>query len=359
MHRGESARLTNPPSIKMPKLRVATLQLNPRIPTIDDNIARANHILSLAFPKSRSPDVLVLPEMALCGYNYKSAKQITPLLESVENPGPMLKWGQEISKRLHCFTVMGYPEWCAQKEQIFNSAVVFNRLGQVVHNYRKSFLYETDEVWGCAEGPGFHAFEMMEGVKASLGICMDLNPYKFQAPFSAFEFSSHCLKENVNLVICPMNWLHGHSPSIENSLDSEQKLVLARAFQKQIDQVQGDYAVNAEGANIQDYEEKLDYEDLHTPDFHNLNYWILRFFPFMNHPMKLLSSFQGKSTVVFCNRSGLEDTILYGGTSSIVQFNGSTGVSGYQSTDLTNKSVDVLAALGKGDEGILIRDVDV
>jgi protein N-terminal amidase len=270
----------------------------------------------------------------------------------------MLKWGEEISKKYECYTVMGYPEWCSSEEQIYNSAVVFNKSGKAVHNYRKSFLYETDEVWGCAEGPGFKTFELMDGVKACLGICMDLNPYKFKAPFNDFEFSGHCYRKHANLVICPMNWLHGQSPSIQESLDKDEKLDLAQKFQSELDRVKGEYVVNAEGSPIRDFEEKLDYNDLHTPDYHNLNYWLLRFFPFMNHLRKPFQ-FNGKITVVYCNRSGLEDKILYGGTSSIVQFNGSKGISGYQSIDLTNKSVDALGALGKGDEGILIREVDV
>lgn len=342
----------------MPRLRIATLQLNPRIPAVKDNIAKAEKILSLAFPKNESPDLLILPEMALCGYNYSSPAQVKPVLESVERPGPMLRWAEDISKKYGCFIVMGYPEWCSKQQQIFNSAVVLDKSGQVIHRYRKSFLYETDEVWGCVEGPGFKSFQLCDGVKASIGICMDLNPYQFKAPFTDFEFSSHCYEEGTNLIICPMNWLHGKSPSVQEGLTSDEKLALGAELQGALDEVDGEIVVNDKGSPIREYEENLAYQDLHEPDFHNLNYWLLRFFPFMNHARKP-ATFDGKTTVVYCNRSGLEDTILYGGSSSIVQFNGSKGFLGYNSIDLTNKSVDVLGALGKGDEGILIREVDI
>lgn len=349
-------------------MKIATLQLNPRILSLPENIARANSILQRAFPSVSAasaasataivkPDLLVLPEMALCGYNYKSPQHVTPVLESPDSPGPMLQWAQRVSRQYGCFTVMGYPE--AFNDKIYNSAVVYNRQGEIVHNYRKSFLYETDEVWGCEEGTGFTTFEIMDGVKASVGICMDLNPYKFKAPFNDFEFSNHCLRNEVNLMICPMNWLHGKSPSIQDSLSEEEKLERAKVFQSELDKVKDDIVINDSGAPIRNFEEKLDYNDLHVPDYHNLNYWLIRFFPFINHVKKFQFNSRARATAIYCNRSGLEDTILYGGTSSIVQYNGTAGLDGYLSFDLTNKSVDVLGALGKGDEGILVRDVEL
>lgn len=338
------------------RLKIATLQLNPLIGALEDNIARANSILSLAFPANGRPDLLVLPEMALCGYNYSSPQHVAPVLESLSDRGPMLKWGEEVSKKYGCFTVLGYPE--LKEGKIFNSAIVFGKQGEVIHNYNKSFLYETDEVWGCEEGKGFEAFELIPGVRASIGICMDLNPYKFKAPFTDFEFSQHCFDDNVNLILCPMNWLHAKSPSIMEGISEDEKRVCAKTQQQEVDKIKGVYSLNATGGPIENYVEVPDYTNLQEPDYHNLNYWLLRFFPFMNHAFKK-TTFKNRTTVVICNRTGVEDTITYGGTSSIVQFNGTSGLLGYNSIDLTNKSVSVLGSLGKGDEGILIRDVNL
>jgi len=57
-----------------------------------------------------------------------------------------------------------------------------NRDGTLLYNYRKHFLYESDEVW-AEEGESFKAIDLVntEGktFRAGLAICMDINPYKF------------------------------------------------------------------------------------------------------------------------------------------------------------------------------------
>ncbi|CCH46165.1 Nitrilase-B [Wickerhamomyces ciferrii] len=339
----------------MTKLRIALLQLNPIIHQIEENIQRANTILS-KLPTSKPIDLLILPEFAFTGYNFPNPKAISSHLEDLKNPGPSITWAQSTSQRLNCFTVLGYPQ--ISNKKTFNSAIVINPHGEIIHNYNKSFLYDTDETFGAQEGEGFKTLEL-NGIKTSIGICMDLNPYKFKEPFQKFEFSNHCLDEEVKLIICPMAWLHSTSPSINDSLNQEEKLKESKKIQDQIANTKQQYEINDDQNNqITDYEELKEFTELKNPDFNNLNYWILRFFPFMNHIMKS-SWFQSKATVLFCNRSGIEDDVLFGGTSSIVQFNGSKGLVGYNSIDLKNKSVDVLGSLGKGNEGLLYREVDV
>jgi len=341
----------------MTKLKVALLQLNPILHQVEENITRANTILS-KLPKSSPIDLLILPELAFTGYNFPNKTAISPYLEPLNKLGPSITWAQKTSQRLGCFTVLGYPQY-VDESKLYNSAIVINPQGEIIHNYNKSFLYETDEAYGASEGSGFKSFEIFNGIKASIGICMDLNPYKFEAPFNAFEFSGHCYSEDVKLVICPMAWLHSKSPSIADGLSKEKKLEKAEEFKKELEKVKGDYQINdIQNHTVTKFEESGEYKNLHEPDYSNLNYWLLRFFPFMNHVMKPFK-YNGKATVLFCNRSGLEDDVVYGGSSSIVQFNGKSGVVGFDSIDLTNKSVDVLGSLGKGDEGLLYREVDV
>lgn len=83
--------------------------------------------------------------------------------------------------------------------------------GTVIHNYRKSFLYFTDETW-AAEGSveqGFCklSFTSCSEVSTSFGICMDINPYKFEAPYTAYEFANRVLDSGSQLVILSMAWL--------------------------------------------------------------------------------------------------------------------------------------------------------
>lgn len=336
------------------KLNIATLQLNPVIGHIEETILRANSLLKKSVEKSPI-DLLVLPELAFTGYNFKDSTQIKPYLESVEEGGPSINWAKETSQKYGCCTVIGYPE--LSKGKIYNSAIVINKLGKVVHNYHKSFLYESDEAWGCVEGEGFQTFEV-ENVKCSIGICMDLNPYKFEAPFTDFEFSSFCLKNQVQLIICPMAWLSSKSPSLIKDRDNSQEITYWEGKFNEIKHNAGiiDFSNEFESTYYDDTEDEK--PSLMNYSLKNLDYWVLRFFPFLNYINKR-QVFSGKSTVVICNRSGLEKDIMYGGTSSILQFNGSKGVFGYTTYDTKNKSVDILGHLNRGGEGILVRQVEI
>ena len=124
----------------------------------------------------------------------------------------------------------GFPE--RDPAGSFNSLLVADRLGRIVHVYRKHFLYATDESW-AREGPGFFC-RGIEGLgECAFGICMDLNPKKFQAPFDRYEFASslfdpplehhqlptaaHRLK--ANLILLSNNWLR---PSSDAALGEEE-----------------------------------------------------------------------------------------------------------------------------------------
>ena len=43
-------------------------------------------------------------------------------------------------------------------------------------------------------------------VKLGIGICMDLNPYEFTAPFEKMEFSTFCKENDVECIVFLTNW---------------------------------------------------------------------------------------------------------------------------------------------------------
>jgi len=112
------------------------------------------------------------------GYNFQSLPQISVHLEPTA-AGPSTAWARDIARRLGCHVIVGYPEHCTQSPSTpqgsisrFNSAVLVSPKGNVLTNYRKSFLYTTDESW-AQEGPGFYAGDIPGGVgKMSMGICL-------------------------------------------------------------------------------------------------------------------------------------------------------------------------------------------
>jgi protein N-terminal amidase len=85
------------------------------------------------------------------------------------------------------------------EERRFNALVVVGPDGTVLTHYHKSFLYCVDKTWAHAGG-GFVSVpilsvtgggsggdssggERVGEVLASLGICMDINPREFEAPW--------------------------------------------------------------------------------------------------------------------------------------------------------------------------------
>jgi protein N-terminal amidase len=156
------------------------------------------------------------------GYNHPSLASIAPYLEPTA-AGPSTRWATRTAVRLKCTVCVGYPEAAeegnyntafdekitAHEDAIaYNSLVIVDATGEVVGHYRKSFLYYTDETW-AKEGQGFFAGVLPMGshgarVKAVAGICMDINPYKFEAPWNKFEFANHARESRASLVVVSM-----------------------------------------------------------------------------------------------------------------------------------------------------------
>ncbi|KAI5964820.1 NTA1 [Candida pseudojiufengensis] len=349
------------------RLKVAIVQIDSLLGQPKQNISKIQNLLtsklsSFSSPNQKNLDLIVLSELAITGYNFKSSTHIKPYLESVDQFGPSLNFGKQLSLKYNCFTIIGYPE--IFNKIIYNSSAVFNRKGELIYNYRKSFLYETDEVWGCSENPNKNFepiilnFETNENnsqdnesskdsksIITNIGICMDLNPYKFEAPFNKFEFSSKCYLNKSNLIICPMAWLSSSSPSIkkqEDEINPELKSLSPEQYQNYLTKQAQNITLSNE------------------PNFETINYWILRFFPFLNHPFSILPKWwsnQKKINILICNRIGKESSIIYGGSSCILQFNNSTVTN--DSIDMNNPSVDVLNPLSQSEEGIIITEIDV
>lgn len=196
---------------------------------------------------------------------------------------------------------MGYPEIekgagaeagpaSREQETCYNSLLVVDENGELVLNYRKSFLYYADETW-AAEGDVERGFlkvsfgEHRPQVDTTFGICMDINPYKFEAPFTAWELANRVLDSKSQLVILSMAWL--------TLLSREELDALA-------DQ----------------------------PEMDTFNYWIQRFLPLIRRKMQHEAGVDGdgnkKIVIVFANRTGEEPgtgekpPARYAGTSAII-----------------------------------------
>ncbi|KAG9246244.1 carbon-nitrogen hydrolase [Calycina marina] len=283
-------------------MRIGCLQFAPQVGDVDNNLNRADAVLSKA--NVQDLDLLVLPEMAFSGYNFRSLQHITPYLEPTTS-GISSLWARTTALKHNCVVVVGYPEkvdvspkWPASPEY-YNSAIVVSAEGETIANYRKSFLYYTDETWAL-EGPdGFFDGEIDGLGNTAMGICkwptksFERDPYKFEAPWSAWEFAYHILHKEANLVILSMAWL-----TREN----------ARSYSRTPKE----------------------------PDMETLSYWLSRLEPIIR------AETEGEIIVVMANRIGVEEEAVYAGTSTII------GIQGGE--------VKVYGILGRGEKELLVVD---
>ncbi|SPJ83630.1 related to amino-terminal amidase [Fusarium torulosum] len=279
-------------------MRIGCLQFAPQVGDVDNNLNRADAVLSRANPDDL--DVLVLPELAFSGYNFKSLQDITPFLEP-SGSGITSLWARTIALKYNCVVTVGYPEkvdvspkWPTGPEY-YNSVIVVNGDGETIANYRKSFLYQTDETWALEGNRGFYDGFIPGLGNTSIGICMDINPYKFEAPWHAFEFAFHILEVESNLVIVSMAWMTREDPRRFTRMPNE-------------------------------------------PDMETLTYWVTRLEPLIR------SDNQDEIIVVFCNRCGNEDEVLYAGTSAVV--------------GIQDGEVKVYGLLGRGEKELLVVDTN-
>lgn len=173
-------------------MRIGCLQFAPQVGEVNHNLTLADDILRNASPKNL--DLLVLPELAFTGYNFKSLNAIAPFLEPTTS-GISAVWARDTAQKHNCTVVVGYPEtvdvsakWPTSPEY-YNAAMAVSPSGATLANYRKSFLYYTDETWAL-EGPDGFFHGEFEGLgNVAMGICMDLNPYKFEAAWTDWELA--------------------------------------------------------------------------------------------------------------------------------------------------------------------------
>ncbi|KAK2594906.1 hypothetical protein QQS21_007354 [Conoideocrella luteorostrata] len=279
-------------------MRIACLQFAPQVGDVDNNLNRADAILSRADPEAL--DLLVLPELAFSGYNFKSLRQISQFLEP-SGSGISSLWSRTTALKYDCTVVAGYPErvdpalkWPTNPEY-YNAAIVVNGEGETVANYRKSHLYYTDETWAL-EGPAGFFYGNLEGLgRTAMGICMDLNPHRFEAPWEDFEFAHHVLDCGARLVVLSMAWITNDDPRQFSRMPQE-------------------------------------------PDMDTLHYWISRLEPIIR------AESTEEVIIVFANRTGSEGEAMYAGTSAVI---------GIQSGE-----VRVYGILGRGDKEVLVVDTD-
>ena len=160
--------------------------------------------------------------MALSGYIFEDLKDIEPTL-SYFDKGIQYDFASKLAKRLKCHVFLGYPEK-TYDNKYYNSCMIVTPDGKSLPSTHKHFLYKDDKTW-CAEGEDFGYVEIKirnKIIKLGIGICMDINPYEFTAPWKKMEFANFCLNKDVDLIIFPTSWTDSHpgEDDIQYTLDA-------------------------------------------------------------------------------------------------------------------------------------------
>jgi protein N-terminal amidase len=250
-------------------LNVIIVQYCPVPRQVDQNIKKIEFLLS-KYTSEDEIDIVLFPEMAMTGYIFDDKKDIENYLEEY-NKGKTYDFCSQLAIKLGCYIFCGYPEKCLETNEAFlyNSCMIVDRKGAALSSYRKHFLYEMDKTW-CIEGKNFGTMEIEtrkgKKVKLGIGICMDLNPWEFKAPWDKMEFSTFCYENQVDLILFLTNWL-----------DSEPDVVGEKAI------------------------------------LNTINYWLMRLEPFLKRKIKKNLHF------IAANRCGKERETTFVGCSCAVR----------------------------------------
>lgn len=243
-------------------MRLALLQTSPSLAALQQNIARATSLLNHV-PREPTLDLIILPELAFTGYNFQSPEEIQPFIETRES-SPSREWAKRIAKEFGSSVLVGLPS--LDNDIRYNTASLVDSTGEVLHEYYKHHMFSTDYLWGCQPGPNFsHTSLTIDGrsVRTTVGICMDLNPWEYKAPRTAYEFANYILANEIELILLPMAWLLPDDQDPSSLAVSESTLM----------------------------------------------YWIKRLDPIVWDTKIRI--------VVFCNRTGEEEGAVYAGTSAV------------------------------------------
>ena len=186
------------------KLKVVIVQNNPIYKNISKNIEILNDMLKSLSEKDKI-DIVLFTEMALTGYFFDSKEDIEPYTSYCDK-GETFDFCSNISKKLNCYTFLGFPE--KEGNNFYNSLMITDRDGKLIKSYHKRNLFKDDKKW-CTPGKEFEYIDIMTNsgkiARLALGICLDYyyssSGYNFE-----FEYAKFFCDKNINFFIFPTNW---------------------------------------------------------------------------------------------------------------------------------------------------------
>lgn len=144
-------------------MKIAVYQYAPVFAERELNIDRLRSALS-----GVDCDLLVLPELALTGYQFTSLEELSQLAEPVPD-GDTCRAIEGLAREAGCHIVCGLPERAGDR---FYNSVILVAPGGYAGKYRKAHLFCDEKLWFT---PGDTGFEVHQAgnVRVGMIICFD------------------------------------------------------------------------------------------------------------------------------------------------------------------------------------------
>ncbi|MBU0983037.1 MAG: carbon-nitrogen hydrolase, partial [candidate division Zixibacteria bacterium] len=136
-------------------------------PVLGDRTATRSRIETL-LPSTVDIDLLVLPELANSGYNFRTRQEALEASELVVS-GPFVEFMVSLSTRLNCHIVFGLNERAG--DQLYNSAVLVDPRGPRA-TYRKLHLFVREKEFFTPGDNGLPVVDIGFG-RAGMLVCFD------------------------------------------------------------------------------------------------------------------------------------------------------------------------------------------
>jgi protein N-terminal amidase len=182
--------------------------------------------------------LIMLPEMCFTGYTFHDKDDVSEFVEfdqddEVQETKDFLI---KLANKYDCLVCAGYVRGCLKNDDagndngdndnndefLFYNAMQIVNKREVLARVNKNHLYILDETWADESSEGFVSRNLVirgkscDGsinefrVKTQFGICMDINPYKFQKPWKDYEFANAILKSKSSLTLFSSAWTNAH-----------------------------------------------------------------------------------------------------------------------------------------------------
>lgn len=146
-------------------LKSAYLQTSPVINDPGQNIKQIESLIG----QVKTADLVVLPELANSGYNFKDRKEAEQTAEGITD-GAFCRYLSEKARAHNQIIISGVNE--REGNKLYNSAVLYDREGILRGHYRKLHLFMNEKQIFEPGNLGLPVFEA-DGIKIGIQICYD------------------------------------------------------------------------------------------------------------------------------------------------------------------------------------------